>query len=227
MSFDAAWFDELRGLSEEKLQVTRERGIGAFVPHVGELCRDGYLTTRFVQETENFVSLMSKTPYRMDTFFRAYERHLVNFPKGRAFRKQWNIAFTAGETREEDNVRVGIGFRLCQRESEYVTGIEEYLEFREKVRLRPAAFDGVFRKLDNYYEIDGEAQSGLSSAGTPDGDLSRIVIADQPSLDCWRFYGKRLLVCKPEDLAVICSPERLRDAAVDVFGQIQSAGFGM
>ena len=45
MPFDANWFDELRGLSEAKLQETRVRGIDGYVPHVGELCR-GMVTSQ-------------------------------------------------------------------------------------------------------------------------------------------------------------------------------------
>lgn len=227
MSFDAAWFDELRGLSEENIQVTRERGIDAYVPHVGELCLDGYLSVKFVEETEDFVRLMGKTSFRFDVPFRAYQRHIVNFPKGRAFRKQWNIAFTAGEIPEEDYVRIGIGFRLSQRESEYMTGIEEYLEFREQARLRAETFDEVFRGLGGYYENDDMRPLGASGFAPSGAGLSHIVIADSPSPECWRFFGKRLTVRDAEDLSVIRSHERLRDVLVDVFERIKRAGFGM
>jgi hypothetical protein len=227
MSFDAGWFHELRGLSEEKLQVTRERGIEPLVPQVGELCRDEYLSVRFVEETEHLVRLLDQTPYRFAAPFRAYERHIANFPKGRAFRKQWNIAFTAGEVPGDDHVRIGIGFRLTEWDNDYMTGIEEYLEFREQVRLRAAAFDGLFHGLGDYCEIDDKRPSDPSAATSPGVGLSRIVIADNPWPECWRFFGRRLMVRNPKDHAVIRSHERLRDAAVDVFERIQRAGFGM
>lgn len=227
MAFDASWFDELRGLSEEECRLTMMRGIAGYVPHVGELCRDGYLSSRFVEDTERFVATMQTTPYKFAQFFRAYERHIVDFPKGRAFRKQWNIGFTAGSDPDEDHVRIGIGFRLVSSESEYTTGVEEYLEFREQVRRRPADFDEITRSLGNYCEIDGRPP--LDAAGVPEavGPISRVVIEDQPGLDCWRFFGKRLMVKDAGDKAIISSQERLRDVVSEVCGRIQRAGFGM
>jgi len=227
MSFDASWFDELRGLSEEKLRLTCIRGIDGFVPHVGELCQYGYLSSRFVEETEKFVSMMKTTPYKFAPFFRAYEQHIVDFPKGRAFRKQWNIGFSAGDDPGEDCVRIGIGFRLSPSDSEYTTGIEEYLEFREQARLRPAVFDELFRGLGNYCEIDGTLPLANSESTTAGGAMSKILIEDQPELECWRFFGKRLMVRDTSDQAVTSSHERLRDVVVDVCGRIQHAGFGM
>jgi hypothetical protein len=225
MPFDAAWFDELRGLSEGQLRETRELGIDGYVPHVGELCRDGHITGRFLEETLRFVRVMTRTRYRFDAFFRAYERHVVNFPKGRAFRKQWNIAFTAGESPDEDYVRIGIGFRLSAHEE--APGIEEYLEFREQVRHRQAAFDQTFQALGNYYEFLDWEPPGPSIAKSAAGALSLIILADQPPLDGWRFFGRCLWVHDPGDQAVIGSHERLRDALVDVYDRIQRAGFGM
>jgi hypothetical protein len=225
MPFDAAWFDELRGLSEDQLRETRELGIDGYVPHVGELCRDGHITSRFLEETLRFVRIMARTRYRFDTFFRAYERHVVNFPKGRAFRKQWNIAFTAGESPDEDYVRIGIGFRLSSHEE--APGIEEYLEFREQVRRRQAVFDQTFQAFGDYYEfLDLEPEGPYICENAP-GALSTIIINDEPPLNGWRFFGKRLWFCEPESQVVISSHERLRDALVDVYDRIQRAGFGM
>jgi hypothetical protein len=225
MPFDAAWFDELRGLSEDQLRETRELGIDGYVPHVGELCRDGHITSRFLEETLHFVRIMARTRYRFDTFFRAYERHVVNFPKGRAFRKQWNIAFTAGDSPDEDYVRIGIGFRLSAHEE--APGIEEYLEFREQVRRRQAAFDQTFQVLGNFYEFLNLEPPGPFISESAAGALSLIIIADQPPLNGWRFFGRRLWVHDPQDQAVIGSHERLRDAVIDVCDRIQRAGFGM
>jgi hypothetical protein len=225
MPFDAGWFDELRGLSEEQLRETRELGIDGYVPHVGELCRDGHLSGRFLEETLAFVRIMSRTRYRFDTFFRAYERHVVDFPKGRAFRRQWNIAFTAGDRPDEDYVRIGIGFRLSAHEE--APGIEEYLEFREQVSRRQAAFDQTLQVLGNYYEFGSIEPPGPFISESAAGALSLIIIADQPPLNGWRFFGRRLWVHDPQDQAVIGSHERLRDAVIDSCDRIQRAGFGM
>jgi hypothetical protein len=225
MPFDAAWFDELRGLTEDKLRETRERGIGGYVPHVGELRRDRHVTSRFLEECLEFVHLMDGTPYRFDIFFRTYERHVVNYPKGSAFRKQWNIAFTAGDSSDEDYVRIGIGFRLSAHEK--ASGIEEYLEFREQVRRRQAAFDQTFQALGNYYEFLDWEPPGPSISGSAAGALSLLILTDQPPLDGWRFFGRRLWVHDPQDQAVIGSHDQLRDAVIDVCDRIQRAGFGM
>jgi hypothetical protein len=225
MPFDAAWFDELRGLSENQLKETREMGIDGYVPHVGELCRDGHITGHFLEETLRFVRIMNRTRYRFDTFFRAYERHVVNFPKGRAFRKQWNIAFTAGDSPHEDYVRVGIGFRLSAHEE--ASGIEEYLEFREQVRRRQAAFDQTFQAFGNYYEFLNLDPPGPSISENAAAVLSLIVIADQPPLNGWRFFGRSLYVRNLQDQAVIGSHEQLRDAVIEIFDRIQNSGFGM
>ena len=143
MAFDGEWFDELRGLSQDQLQETRARGIGGLVPHVGELCRDGHISDRFLDETTNFVHIMSRTGYRFNDCFRAYPRHVVNWPPGRAFRKQWNIGCTAGDGPGGDFVRIGLGFRLSAHENS--DGILDYLQFREQVGRQQRPLTGPFR----------------------------------------------------------------------------------
>jgi hypothetical protein len=225
MPFDAQWFDELRGISADNLQMTRVRGIRGYVLDVGELCEAGYITSRFLEETRNFVRLMSTSSYRFDRLFCAYERHIANFPRSRAFRKQWNIAFTAGAGPNDDYVRIGVGFRLSAHEE--TRGIEEYLEFRQQVSHQQAGFDRTFQALGNYYEFENLEPSGPSICQNAVGLLSAIIIADVPPLNGWRFFGSRLWTHDPQDQAVIGSHERLRDAVVDVFNQIQGSGFGM
>jgi hypothetical protein len=53
------------------------------------------------------------------------EDHIFNFPEGRAFRKQWNIAFTAGETSENDTASIELGFLLAPTENA-TDGVLEY-----------------------------------------------------------------------------------------------------
>jgi hypothetical protein len=222
--FDAVWFSELRQLSDDRLSHTRLRGIAGFVPHVGELCRDGHVTDYFLDETTRFVSFIEETQYRLDTFFRAYKRHVVNFPRGRAFRKQWNVGFSADGDPGGDFVRLGIGFRLSGYEE--ARGIQDYLEFREHIRNHREAFDRLFQPPGNYYEIMDWEPAGRDESANHI-PLSDVVVADQPPLDGWRFFGRRLWVRDPQDQAVIGSHTRLRDAAVDIFTRIQAAGFGM
>lgn len=221
MPFDADWFNELRMISENRLREMREAGIDGYVPHVGELRRDGHVTGRFLYETLQFVRLMRETPYCLDTFFRCYEQHVVNFPRGRAFRKQWNIAFTAEDDADKDHLRIGLGFRL----SADTPGIVEYLEFRDQVSRQPAVFDRAFQTLGNYYEFWDAEPEGLINDNA--NTLSRLVINDGPSLNGWRFFGKRLWVRHPQTQEVLSSHERLRDTAIAVFGEIQRAGFGL
>ena len=223
MPFDADWFNELRMVSENRLRETRESGIDGYVPHVGELCRDGHVTNRFLDETLQFVRLMLRTSYRLDTFFRCYEQHVVNFPKGRAFRKQWNIAFTATDDADKDHLRIGLGFRLSAYED--APGIPEYFEFREQVRKQPTAFDRAFQTLGNYYEFwDSETDKSINDNAST---LSPVVINDEPPLNGWRFFGKRLWVHHPQTQDVLSSHERLRDTAISAFAEIQRAGFGL
>ena len=168
---------------------------------------------------------MLNTPYRFDTFFRAYEQHMVNFPKGRAFRKQWNIAFTAGENPDGDYLRIGLGFRLSHYE--HAPSIEEYLEFREQVRRQSTGFDAAFQALGNYYEFWDSEVPEIAITENADNALSLVVINDDPPLNGWRFFGKRLWVCEPQNQTVINSHEGLRETAIAIFDRIQRAGFGM
>jgi hypothetical protein len=227
MPFDAAWFDELRALSEIKVQQTRALGIDGYVPHVGELRPDGLITSRFLDETLHFVRLMLKTRYKFDTFFRSYERHMVNFPRGRAFHKQWNIAFTAGANPDEDHLRIGLGFRLSAHVDGIAPGIEEYLEFAKQVRSRQTAFNQTFQALGNCYELLDWEPPGPCVCENAVGALSLIIISDPPPLEGWRVFGKRLWVHDPQDQAIISSHKRLRDATIDIYERIRHAGFGM
>jgi hypothetical protein len=223
--FDAGWFSELRGLSEDHLRDTRAQGIAGFVPHVGELCGAGHLSARFLDDTTAFVHAMDRTRYRFDRYFRAYKRHVVNFPKGRAFRKQWNIGCTAGDHPEDDYVRIGLGFRLSGHED--ASGVEDYLEFRRDVGSRPAAFNSTFQSLGNYHEFADWEDGDRDESGNYVGDLSELVIRDEPPLEGWRFFGRQLSMDDPQERAVVGSFDRLRDTSVEVFEAIRSAGFGM
>jgi hypothetical protein len=218
MPFDAEWFDELRGITADRLARTRDQGIARYVPNVGELHRDGHITERFLVETQRFVH-MFRTPYQFDELFRAYPQHLANWPPRRAFRKQWNIGFTAGPNHGGDYVRLGIGFRLSARPEVGEDSILDYVRFQEQVRNHRAAFDSAFEPLGNYWEFYPER--GFATR------LSDMVIADNPPLESWRFFGRCLSAGKAEDVAVIGSHELFRDAAVGVFSHIQATGFGM
>lgn len=218
MPFDEEWFDELRRITADTLAQTRDRGIQRYVPHVGELCRDGHVSESFLTETERFVHIFS-APYQFDEFFRAYPQHIANWPPRRAFRKQWNIGLTAGPGHDEDYVRLGIGFRLSAHPEAGEDSVMDYVLFRDQVRNHRAMFDSAFEAMQNYWEFDDE--HGFAER------LSDKVLADDPPLESWRFFGKCLSVGNPEDRATIGSHGLLHDVAIEVFNRIQAAGFGM
>ena len=111
MGFDRGWFDELRALSQVKIDLTRITGISRYVPHVGELLRDGHISDRFYRQTADLVDALTKTRYSMDPLFRAGERHTYDFLESKAYKKQWNIGFRAGITEREDYARIGLESR--------------------------------------------------------------------------------------------------------------------
>lgn len=226
MPFDAEWFNELRNVTEEVIAQTKARGIHDFVPKVDELNRDGHVTNGFVEETHRFVN-MFRAPFQLDEHFRSYARLIIDWPTGRTFRKQWNISFGAGLTSVDDEVRIGIGFRLSERPEAGPDSIMDYAEFKEYVRNHPAAFDRTFQALGNYLWMIGFNPSAPDVSENAARPLSDIVAQDEFPPDCWRFFGRRLRMSDPQDQAIVLSHQRLRDAAVEVFRQIQAAGFGM
>ena len=60
MGFDRGWFDELRALSQVKIDLTRITGISRYVPHVGELLRDGHISDRFYRQTADLVDALNQ-----------------------------------------------------------------------------------------------------------------------------------------------------------------------
>lgn len=216
MAIDIRWFDELRKLDRVKLN--RVASPERFVPSVAELEAVGALSRDFLIVTLDLVKAFSKTSYPMDINFRAYERHITTFTKGRAFRKQLNIGFTAGESSKDDYVRIGMGFRLgLPRDERGQKGVEDYLEFLEKVKKAPEAFDTAFAKLGNYAEPQSLLKGSSLSAG---------VLNDKPDYsNDWRFFGKKLSFKKPDDQKMIESVEELTKEAVSVFDIISESGF--
>jgi hypothetical protein len=216
MGFDQAWFDELRTIDAIKIQKTRLQGIDHFVPHVGELLGDGHISYRFFQETNDLNMALNSTPYELDRFFRVYERHICNFPRGKAFRKQWNIGFHAGENSEEDGIRIGIGFRLSISEK-LNNATMEYLEYRELIKERADDFDRVFGSFGNYGEPDNIFRNG---------QLSQEIIDDSHNAEDWRFFGKYLYHNSIHDRKIIESTSLLVREIVSVFDHIKTNGFG-
>jgi hypothetical protein len=166
-------------------------------------------------ETVELVRAFERTRYRFSPYFRVYERHICDFPKGKAFRKQWNIGFYAGLNPSEDCVRIGLGFSLNMPRN--MDGIEEYVEFVNNVKSYTSHFDNVFNRLGGYAEPEPlMATKPLSSA----------ILQDSPDYnDDWRFFGTCLIFSDPADAKVIADTDKLVQRAVDVFEQINKSGF--
>lgn len=215
MGFNKDWFNQLRDMSQEIIDRAYTRGIGELRPNVAELCGYRLVPTGFYMETVELVRAFEKTRYKFSPYFRAYERHICDFPKGKAYRKQWNIGFYAGSDPSEDCVRIGLGFSLNMQMR--MEGIEEYIEFVNKVRTKTIHFDAVFNKLGGYAEPEHLTETK---------PLSSAVLADSPKYeDDWRFFGACLRFDDPADMKIISDTEKLVLRAVDIFDQIEKSGF--
>jgi hypothetical protein len=216
MAFDSIWFDELRKLDEIEIsKVTHPRG---FRPAMDELYHAGVISQNFIIQTLNLVRALHKTRYPFDRQFVAYERHITNFPKGRAFRKQWNIGFTGGDAPEEDYIRIGIGFRLgLLGEESGQKGVDDYLDYKQRIIKNPSTFDHTFNLLGKFTEPENLASSS---------SLAQSFLSDKPNFnDDWRFFGKKLKFSNPEDRQKMLVIDELVKEAIRVFDHITKCGF--
>src|ERR1700733_3605329 len=198
--FDWAWFDELRTLTEPRIaRVPKE----AFRPTIGEVRAydSRALSDRFVRVIDDLIRGLARTDYPMSGRFRVEERHIYTFTDGHAFKRQWNIAFTAREDSSEDTARIGLGFRFIRN---FDSGaIDEYGEFIMAVAQRRKDFDSLFAGLGNYIERPG----GMFVTGP----LSDEVLSNQHQPDFeddWRFYGRCLRAGHSADREILESPDR-------------------
>jgi hypothetical protein len=209
--FDAAWFDELRGVTDTRISVVQP---AEFRPTVNELRIAGVIGVVFSQTAIRVLQLLYKTPYQFDRDFRVMERHIFTFPSGRAFRKQWNIGFYADDQPSGDCARIGIGFRL--RRELTPEGIDDYSDFVARALSRPGDFDSLFAGLGNYVE-------NIPATG---GSLATALRSDTPDFDDdWRFFGKCLHASDSADRKILESEDLLAKEAVATFAKIQRAGF--
>lgn len=147
MSFDRHFFDELRTLTKPLVEQIDPVN---FRPSVTELYNAGIVSHGFLNTLGDLVKGIYKTGFKLSPSFRAYPQHICTFPDGKAFRKQINIGFYAGDDPAHDHVRIGLGFRLNQEISQ--KGIDEYVDFLGDVAERPAEFDGTLAALGGYAE---------------------------------------------------------------------------
>jgi hypothetical protein len=215
--FDGAWFDELRTLTEPRIaQVPKE----AFRPTIGELRAYDIraLGNRFVMVIDDLIRRLAHTRYPMSGKFRVQERHIYTFTEGHAFKRQWNIAFTAGEDSSEDTARIGLGFRFIRH---FDSGaIYEYGDLLMKVAQHKKEFDTAFATLGNYVE----RPDGLFIHGP----LSDEVLSNeyQPDFEHdWRFYGRCLRGSDFTDRQILQTPDLFEREVLRVFETIRQARF--
>jgi hypothetical protein len=212
MGFDKEWFNELRQLSDQAIAVINPK---SFRPTVDELVTHDLVSNNFLNSTLELVKGLNKTKFPFSPLFRVYPGHICNFPRGKAFRKQWNIGFYAGDDPSQDCTRIGIGFSLNKEMSQQ--GIDEYVDFIEKIAEHPEKFDSTFHELGNY----AEPHHLLTQQ-----PLSSTIIADQPNFnDDWRFFGKILVYSSEHDRSILNSIDMFIDESAAVFDHINQSGF--
>lgn len=216
MCFDTSFFNELRNLNGAALApIIPNR----YRPTVPEIYDHGDVSYGFLDTTVEFVKELNRRSRGRESFsfeFRANQdvpRHIYNYTKGRAFRKQLNVAFSAGDDENGDCVRIGLGFSLNQYQK--MEGIDDYGDFIMNVASNPSRFDSTFAALGSYGEPDHVFSPALSSA---------IVMGDNPDFrDDWRFYGKLLYF--NENQSQISNMDAFVDEVIGVFKNIRAAGF--
>lgn len=223
MGFYAAWFNELRKLSQNIIrQVPPERG--RIYPDMSDLQADhvlaGYFNNQqFFQELILLSSHLRKSGYRFFRYFKIpSERHITNFPEGRACLGQWNIGFFAESDPKDDCARVGIGFRT--NEALVVGSHREYQNYVDKVRRNQGGFNNLFNGQLGYSEPLVLFRST---------NHAQAVIKDYPSVnpfDDWRFFGRIFYLSNPADQAILNNTQQFSQVAISIFSQIDRQGFG-
>lgn len=215
MGFDQKWFDTLRMISPSVVGVAHELGIERRAPNLFELADNKLIPADFVTPAKELIRELniSSYPFGM-TFFRAATGHIFTFPANRAYRWQWNISFSANEDPHHDHARVGIGLYVPNGE-EGSKAWFKYHDFQNEVRKRPSAFAALMRQI-GYCEPEGFA---------PPHGFMDAVINDSPEMPFWRFFGARLLMSSPHHSILLSSIPHLVSYAVDIFRQIEKAGF--
>lgn len=209
MAFNKHFFDELRTLTRP---VVEQIAPESSRPSVTELYKAGFVSHGFLNTLGDLVKGIYKAGHKLSPSFRAYPQHVCTFPDGKAFRKQINIGFYAGNDPDSDHARIGIGFSLNQEKSQ--KGIDEYVDFLGDIAERPDEFDATVASLGGYAEP--EHLLGILP-------LSKAVLADRPDFaDDWRFYGKCLT--RKDDEAVLSSMDNFIREAVSVFDKLKKAG---
>jgi len=203
--------------SKNLIYDARVRRIEGNFPYIGEMCAYGMASVSFYENTLNLVRGLEKTKYKFSPHFRANPGHIYNFPKKTAYRKQWNIGFSAYDDEQgklQYYARIGVGFDV---RADIDNSVDDYMNFLGRVKAKQHDFDCVFKKLGSYSEPE-EIFSGKPS-------LADGVLSDKNWCNNWRFYG-RILSCNSEDeKAILNDMDLFVKECVRVFSAIESAGF--
>lgn len=221
MGFDIIWFNKLRKLDSNIIrQVPPDTG--RFYPNTADLWHEDHavlnvFTNRFFEELDLLTYQLRKNNIRFYRFFQIPgERHVANFPEHTCCRCQWNIAFTAGATRDHDMARVGIGFRL--NDLLVSNSYQSYQDYLEKIRSNPIGFNNLFMSPLDYSEpnrlflMPNKANAILNY-----GPLN--------PLDDWIFFGRAFRSSIPADQQTLQNTNGFARAALSIFSQIRAAGF--
>ncbi len=214
MGFDINFFNELRTLTPAVIAPITPQAYRASVEELYQH-QPSRVSIDFLMTTVEFVKKLyqkSNRRYRF-TFFRAYPQHICNFSKGKAFEKQLNVGFSAGNNENEHFARIGLGFSLNMSQKEQ--GIDDYNDFWQSVKLNPNKFNNTFSQLGSYGEPTNIFFPSLNSA---------LVINDKPNCnDDWRFYGK--LLCLNNNHNILSSVDNFVDEVIQVFNHIRNSGY--
>lgn len=209
MNINKDFFNELRSINRSELAVIAPE---LFRPRVSELHASGLVSQQFVNTIESLVRKLNRRRKRFAFMpdFIAYPGHICTFPDGRAFRRQLNIGFFAGEDQENDGIRIGLGFPINREFSQ--EGWSYYTDFLIKVVAFPEVFDLFFERVGSYAEPASlmivSPMSLSIKQHTPDQDSD------------WRFFGQYLSWEKHKE--IICRMDLLVDEMTCVFDLIDN-----
>jgi hypothetical protein len=137
------------------------------------------------------------------------------FPRGTAYREQWNVAFSAGEDESTWVARIGVGFYWAV---DFVEAFGDYRRYQDRVRQNPDGFDRTFAAFGSYVEPPELRRLPLSN----------FVINDDPQdVPDWRFFGRLLRYADADDRAFLEDVGRFVREVIRVFDWIERSGFGV
>lgn len=212
--FKEKWFQELSSFTQAKYDMVQippnQRR-----PYLGDIMACKYVSKQFVRPIDQLIHSLYLTPFAIAPDFRFEPSHMYDYPKGRAYRQQWNIAFTALPETSDYWARVGIGFSInLMQNSE---GGMDFTNFLNHIRTEPERFTALMSRHRNYTE---PTQLGNSN------DLVAAFENYNLRAEDWVFFGRQFNFSIPEDRVILEDVEKFVGASIGVFSDIRSSGFG-